>query len=131
MPTSSSRFLQPRRFPRSPSARDRIPESVREDLEAARNLSPATYRARIFYLSIPRFTLYIRIILITAIVVLTSFAILLARLDLGIEAAILLIVLFFPSLTRFLAIMLLRAAEGLNRFYRFVRITFYRRHRRR
>jgi hypothetical protein len=131
MPTSSNRFFQPRRFPRSPSARDRIPESARENLEAARNLSPSTYRTRIFYLSIPRFTLYIRIILITAIVVLTSFAILLVRLDLVIEAAVLLIVLFFPSLTRFFAIMLLRAAEGLNRFYRLVRITFYRRNRQR
>jgi len=131
MPTSSSRFLQPRRFPRSPSARDGIPESAREDLEAARNFSPSTYRTRIFYLSIPRFTLYIRIILITAIVVLTSFAILLARLELGIEAAVLLIVLCFPSLARFFAIMLLRLAEGMNRFYRLVRITLYRQHRRR
>ena len=117
MHTYSSRFLQPRCFPRSPSARDGILESAREDLEAARNLSPSIYRTRILYLSIPRFTLYIRIILITAIVVLPSFAIL--------------IVLCFPSLTRFFAIMLLRAAEGLNRFYRLVRITFYRQHRRR
>jgi hypothetical protein len=131
MSSSSNRFLQPSRFPRSPSARDGILESAREDLEAARNHSPSTYRTRIFYLCIPRFTLYIRIILITAIVVLTSFAILLARLDLGIETAVLLIVLCFPSLTRFFAIMLLRAAESLNRFYRLVRITFYRRHRRR
>ena len=131
MSSSSNRFLQPSRFPRSPSARDGIPESAREDLEAARNLSSSFYRTRIFYLSIPRFTLYIRIILIAAIIVLTPLAILLARLDLGIEAAVLLIVLCFPSLTRFFAVILLRAVESLNRFSRLVRITFYRQHRRR
>jgi len=131
MSISSNRFLQPSHFPRSPSARDGILESAREDLEAARNLSPSTYRTRIFYLCIPRFTLYIRIILIAAIVILTSFAILLARLDLGIEAVALLIVLSFPSLTRLFAVILLRMIEGLNHFYRLVRITFYRQHRRR
>ena len=66
-----------------------------------------------------------------AILVLTSLAILLARLDLGIEAAVLLTVLCFPSSTRLFAVILLRLAEGLNHFYRHVRITFCRRHRRR
>ena len=131
MSSSSNRFLQPSRFPRSPSSRDGIPESARENLEDARNLSPSTYRTRIFYLRIPRFTLCIRIIFITAIVILTSFAVLLARLELGIEAVTLLIVLSFPSLTRFFAVILLRIIEGLNHFYRLVRITYYRRHRRR
>jgi hypothetical protein len=101
------------------------------DLEAARNLSLSFYRTLVSYFSIPRFTLYIHIILIAAIVALTPLAILLARLDLGIEAIVFLVVLSFPSLTRFFAVILLRVIEGLNHFYRLVRITFFHRYRRR
>jgi len=128
---TTNRFLHSHRFPRPPSARDRLPKSALVDLEATRSFLPILYRTFVSYFSIPRFTLYIRIILITAIVVLTPRAILLVRLDLGIEAVVLLIVLCFHALTRFFAVILLRTAEGLNRFYRLIRIAFHRQHRRR
>jgi len=115
-----------RRLPRTSSARDSLSVPILDDLAAVRSLSPTLYRQVVLQRSLPRYTLYIRFTTIAAAIVLTVLAVLLARLDFGIEALLLLVLLAFPAFTRFLAVMLYRTTEGLVSFYHRIHPTRHR-----
>jgi hypothetical protein len=115
-----------RRLPRTSSARDGCSVPIRDDLAAVRSLSPALYRQVVLQRSLPRYTLYIRFTTIAAATVLSIIAVLLARLDFGIEALLLLVLLAFPAFVRFLAVMLYRTTEGLVSLYHRIHPTRHR-----